>query len=510
MTSALLLRSTTSLLTALLPLRALGLDCAGLPPADFTVCETLQNGSSATEIHGGTFNGVGFVMSAWESWLHWDLPKPMAQGSVEWTVDGLTQDTWQGDNVFLLQMYDKGGHWGADYGLELRSYGPVADASYLGKLKLKVWAPGKGTYENLVPNPGWDGSPHTFRLEFDPAHIRLWMDGGLIYDYDMTGWSWFANHVDLPCKEWVAGYSGPLNVTIHDLTMLMNETLVIPPAPAATCPAGLTALPLVADTTAASYAPDTVWTDVADLAVDGPGGEVSFLTFDAGAAAGVVTQATLLLHTRTSASAGGTGASVRATASGWTEETLTWSNHPAYGDAEVGSTGPVEQGTDVAVVLSGGVTAGALVSFALVGGDNGTHFSSAEDTDGVAPTLCAAWAPEPPPPEDLGPPPPPEDLGPPPPPEDVSGPVEEDTAVIPPTGDVVAPVEDAAPPPAEDATATDSGPVGVGGLPDSSGTKVPHAEVLSSTGCATSNGTPMPALTFALMLLLIRLRVRRR
>ncbi|MCK6530280.1 DNRLRE domain-containing protein [Myxococcota bacterium] len=390
-----------SLLLAPLPwggVARAAVDCGSLPAADVTICEDLASGSSA-EVHGGTFTGSGFGVSDWGSWLHWDLPVAVDSGYAEWTVEGIGYDTWAGDNVIMLQLYDTGGHWGSTYGLEFRGYGPEGDVTYVGKLKLKAWSPG-GHDEVLISDPGWDGSPHRFRVEFGDVG-RLFRDGALLAEFGMAGWGWSAWNLDLPSQEWTGlgagGYSGPMGVEVRDLVFVGwdgeggggDDDVADDDATGD----GWVELGVVDDVTTAVFSPGTVSPEVEDLAAstDGVGSleEVAYLKFDATSVPGTVTRATLRIHARSIGSAEGDGATVYAVADdSWSEETLVWNQRPPTSGGALGSTGHTEPSVDYEVDVTAAVQAGQLVSLALTGGANGSHFSSKEDAGGAfAPRL---------------------------------------------------------------------------------------------------------------------------
>jgi hypothetical protein len=376
------------------PATADALDCNSLPPADFTICEDLASGSSGTAL-GGQFDGLGYVVSEWGAHLHWDLPAPIASGSASWTVDNLFWETWIGDNCLMFQLYDTGGHWGSTYGVEFRGYGP--DSSYQGKLKLKFWGP-TGFDECLVPDPGWDGSPHTFTVEWG-EYARLYRDGVMLCDMAMGGQPWEFWQIDMPSQEWVYGYTGPIGARLRDLVVLgYGEQEPVPDELPSTVNAYDADLAVVADTAVASYLPSSVFPDEDDLACEGAEPlEAAYLRFDLSALPpAAITTATLRLTAGSSDSSAGDGATAYPVADDtWDEATLTYAARPPWG-AALSSSGPNAAGAastiDVTAAVQAAVDGGdSLVSFVLIGGDNGTHWDSKEAPGPTGPRLLLTW-----------------------------------------------------------------------------------------------------------------------
>jgi hypothetical protein len=393
----------------LLPRAAFAVDCSGLPAADLTICEDLHATSSASQVYGGQFTGSGWQLSGWGDHLHWNFSSPIGSGSATWTVDGLGWDTWIGDNCLMFQLYDTGGHWGSTYGVEFRGYGPES-GGYQGNLKLKFWSPVSFDECLVVAPGGWDGSPHTFVVEWG-EYARLYRDGVLLCDMYMAGANWEFWQMDMPSQEWVYGYTGPIGATLHDLTVLGWQE-VLPGGPADETPddvdqpqigVGEGEFPAVADTTVASYLPASIFPDDEDLATESEGDgspfEVGLVRFDLSAVDGPIASAVLQLHAADYPQAAGAGASVHAVPDdGWDGDTVTWDTRPAWDAGSLGSTGTTSQSGDYAVDVSAHVAAAVaagdlLISFALLGGEDGSHFDTVEVAGDSGPRLVLSWTP---------------------------------------------------------------------------------------------------------------------
>jgi hypothetical protein len=149
-------------------------------------------------------------------------------------------------------------------------------------------------------------------------------------------------------------------------------------------------LPVAEDVSSGPSFPSTVFPDLTDLAVEA-GDVQAFLKFVVPPIAGKITQAKLLLHTRTESFSAGDGAEVHAlTSNDWSESTLTWNTRPALAASSLGRIGPAAADQAVSLDLGGAISGPGTYGFALVSpptDTNGTHFFSKEGSPSSGPSL---------------------------------------------------------------------------------------------------------------------------
>ncbi len=135
----------------------------------------------------------------------------------------------------------------------------------------------------------------------------------------------------------------------------------------------------------------SVYPDVNDLAV-GAGDSEFYVKFRVGPLAGRVTRAELVLHSATSSSAVGTGASVfTASSSAWSETTLAWNARPRGAGPRIGRIDGVEVDQTYTVALpASAVTGEGTWAFAVLPeatDTNSAHFDSKEVSAARGPVL---------------------------------------------------------------------------------------------------------------------------
>ena len=154
-------------------------------------------------------------------------------------------------------------------------------------------------------------------------------------------------------------------------------------------------VPVAQDVTTGPMWPNSVFPDVADLAVEAADNE-AYLQFEVPPIDGKVTSVRLFMHTGTDASSEGDGGEVHVvTDNGWSEATMTWDTHPAYEAPSLGRIGPAAADVQVSLELGAVVgSAGGTYGFAVVSpptDGNGTHFFSKEGSPANAPSLRVSY-----------------------------------------------------------------------------------------------------------------------
>jgi MYXO-CTERM domain-containing protein len=363
-----------------------------LPAAaqEVSIHESLASTSSATTVYGGTFTGAGWRVDDSNSRLYWDFGTQVESGDVSVTVDDISWDNLCCANNHIIELFSWGGHSDDNRAINLRLYGEGDGDPYdeWGDIKLVVWDRATDLFaEQRYYGLDWDGLPHTWRITWDLTDCVLYRDGVELIRLDVTGIDLRMGTLWLPLNVWGGDYSAPIGTLYSDLSLDGWE-------PGAELDTGVpddgdaTTVPVEDDVTAASWAPDVVFTDEDDLIVELDGSSpvaVSYLLFDTSAFSGTVTSATLELQARSTDEATGDGGTVYAVSdTSWSEDSLTWSSRPALG-AEIGTFPGVSPEDAVTIDVTTATTAGGKVAFALVsGGSDSAHFSSKEDRGGAA------------------------------------------------------------------------------------------------------------------------------
>ncbi|MCC6902598.1 MAG: DNRLRE domain-containing protein [Polyangiaceae bacterium] len=153
-------------------------------------------------------------------------------------------------------------------------------------------------------------------------------------------------------------------------------------------------VPVLEDVTVGPSYPTTVFPDVGDLAVEAADNQ-AYLKFVVPASVGKVTQARLVMHTRTEASSNGSGGEVYPVANHqWSESTLTWNARPTPGATSLGRIGPAAIDESVSLDLGSAISGPGTYSFAVVSpatDTNGTHFFSKEGSATAGPRLLLTY-----------------------------------------------------------------------------------------------------------------------
>lgn len=161
---------------------------------------------------GGSFGADGWTVTGKADRIYWALPR-LVEGSVEFTMSGVTLDNLPLNDHEVFAMYE-GGHgiehpigYSPDYRTNayksmIRIYG-VAEADRIGEQKL-MWglcpmgAPGyydaecpcadpPGFFEEPFGGDGsWDGSPQTLRVEWADGVSRYLRNGALVLEIDWS------------------------------------------------------------------------------------------------------------------------------------------------------------------------------------------------------------------------------------------------------------------------------------------------------------------------------------
>ncbi|MCA9707367.1 MAG: hypothetical protein KDK70_16050 [Myxococcales bacterium] len=174
----------------------------------FSMSDPLVDGTMGTAV-GGSFGPEGWTITDRTDRLYWSLPR-LVEGSIEFTVTGLTIDLMPLNDHEIFAMYEGG--WGIehpiaynpefrvnDYKSMIRIYGQ-AEVDRVGQVKL-MWglcpqgAPGYGIdtcacasffEEPFGGDPAWDGTPQRLRVEWDALGSRLLRNGALVLDIDAS------------------------------------------------------------------------------------------------------------------------------------------------------------------------------------------------------------------------------------------------------------------------------------------------------------------------------------
>lgn len=340
---------------------------------DIAIHESLHSGSSATDIHGGTFTGSGWRLDDSNSRMMWDFGTQVNRGSVSVVLDGVTFDNLTGDNNHIIELFDSGGHFSSNRAINVRVYGSSNPAEH-GDIKLKVWDEVNGA-EARGGIQAWDGKPHTFTVTWDESTAVLYRDGVVLVSLDVSGIDLSVGTFWLPLNDWHSGYSAPIGSSYSDLWLDAWE------------PGGADEPPVVdgeipiEDVGVVEGLGGSVYDDEDDLPIEGSS-ERSYVMFDLSHLSGRVISATLTLTAQDDSSAAGDGGTVYAVSdTSWEEETLAWSARPALGSA-LDSFGAVSEGQQIALDVTAGTSVGGRVAFAIASdGTNGAHFCSKE-TDG--------------------------------------------------------------------------------------------------------------------------------
>lgn len=411
---------------------------AASPALAFRLEDPLRGGTLGNAV-GGAFGPDGWTVTGRADRIWYAVPR-LVEGSIEFTLGGVTLDNLLAADNELFAMYE-GGHGieePIDYNPEfrnnhykcmLRIYGQ-AEPGRPGLQKL-IWrmcpsgAPGHGECgcgsfleEPFGGDPNWDGTPQRIRIEWGGGHTRLLRNGVVVVsiDWSDTGLSFGPSelHFSLGTSrpDAVGTAAMPIGAVFSDLVVEGVEgppaTCDGPPPPDAGPPPpdmGAPAPPPgelrpTDDCTVTVAAPDTPDPRGPNLSASSHAEpeEVAYLRFEA---PGPARRAVLRLHARDVREASGDGVAVHRVAdTGWSEQTLTFSTRPPWDPASLGHTGRTRPDAWYEVDVTPAVRGGP-VAFALVGGADGSHFSSRDEGGEVAPRLLYEPA-EAAPPRDAG------------------------------------------------------------------------------------------------------------
>ena len=345
---------------------------------DVSFRDSLASGTTATTVHGGTFTGAGWRVDDANSRLFWDIGTQVHRGTVSFTTDDITLANLTGDNNEFIQMFDQGDKWSCTRAVTMRVYGDITGDSW-GDIKLKTWDNASGLYSEArggVQN--WDGGPHTWTITWDSTTATLDRDGVEIVALDVTGQDLRIGTIWLPLNTWDYGYSHPIGSIYSNLDFNGwepgdggdEDPGDIEPADGGRPP--------IEDVGALASLGDAVYDADTDLPVDGTS-ELSYLMFDLSDISGTVTSATLNLHAQSDSHADGDGGGLyQVTDTSWSEDSLTWNNRPGLG-SQIAGFGAVAPSDTLSFDVTGFVTAGGRVAFAVAnGGSNTVHFWSKE------------------------------------------------------------------------------------------------------------------------------------
>lgn len=181
----------------------------GAPSEPFAMSDSLREGGTTGTAVGGAFGPEGWTVTGNADRIYWALPR-LVEGSVEFTVTGITVDNLPLNDHEIFAMYD-GGYAiehpigydpefrNNDFKSMIRIYGQ-AEGDRVGQQKL-MWglcpggAPGYGDgtcscgssfFDEPFRGDGvWDGSPQRLRVEWVDGVTRL-----LRNDAEVTAIEW--------------------------------------------------------------------------------------------------------------------------------------------------------------------------------------------------------------------------------------------------------------------------------------------------------------------------------
>ncbi len=405
-----------------------GLSLLGARANAFELQDTLRGGTRGNAV-GGHFEGDGWHTDDRRDVIWFPLPR-LVEGAIEFTVTGIRTETLVLTDHEIFALYEAG-HGIAEpirYGPEFRGnhykclmrvYGQP-EAARVGAQKL-MWgmcpsgAPGYGDCgcasffeEPVGGDPTWNGEPSRVRVEWGGGLTRLlrngveavqvnWADSGLVF-----GPSELHFTLGSPRAAAVDDAGLPVGVVFSDLSItgVEGELAVCPGGVPGDAGAGPVPVPgegllPTDDATVDAATPGGPLADPTDLAVESAGGapaQIAYLRFDV---PHPVRRAVLHLTARAEASAEGDGASVHAVDdTDWDEATVSFATRPIEDAESLGETGATAPDGTYAIDVTAATHAGP-VAFALLGGENGSHFSSKEDAGGArAPRLEVEYAPD--------------------------------------------------------------------------------------------------------------------
>ncbi len=411
------MRRLSSLLAIALTLLAPALASA----QPFHLADGLR-GSTSGDASGGTFGADGWTVTGPSDRIWYALPR-LVSGSIEFTLAHVTTSNLPLADHEIFAMYEDGygigepiaylpAFRGNHYKMLLRIYGDV-EPGRVGAMKM-MWgmcpsgAPGydgcgcTSFFEEPFANPGpWTGDPVRIRVEWGGGQARLLRDGAEVVavDWSSSGLEFGPSdlHMMIGSPRNDGGLAAmPIGATFSDLVVDGTQGAL------AMCPGGIDAgMPMdagtcssagaaIADSTAAIWEPGP-FPDPSDLNVEGDASgptALAYLRFPA--ATGVVTHATLTMHTSSSGSAaGGSGQVCAVTGASWDESTLTWTNRPAVSATCSGGAHTVAANETVSWDVTSLVAAGGPIDLAIVSANpDGAHYLSRESGGcSLGPTL---------------------------------------------------------------------------------------------------------------------------
>lgn len=174
----------------------------------FSLVDPLVDGTVGTAL-GGSFGASGWTVTANADRIYWALPT-LAEGSVEFTVSGITLDNLPLNDHEIFGLYEGGLgiehpiNYNPEYRVNhyksmIRIYGQ-AEGDRVGQQKI-MWgmcpdgAPGyadgctcaNSFFEEPYGGDGtWDGSPQRLRVEWGGGFTRYLRNGGVVLEIDWS------------------------------------------------------------------------------------------------------------------------------------------------------------------------------------------------------------------------------------------------------------------------------------------------------------------------------------
>ncbi len=402
--------------------------CLVPPAAAYHFEDTLRGTTQGNQL-GGSLGSDGWTVTAVNDRIWYSMPT-LVQGSIEFTLAGVSNDKFQAADHEMFTLYEGG--YGIsepiDYGhlkplfyrVMWRLRGEVAGVdgetvTHQGEQKF-IWimcpdgAPGYavnyGTqfcscsqWLDQGPSGGdmtWTGVPERIRFEWDGNSARYLRNGVVVDTIDWTG-TGLAFTPSEPHFCLGSPRSGAVSYAVTVVGAVYSDLVVDGvEGPQQLCPgtvvpdagtppdagsSGGTRFDVLQDVTGASWE-SGVYSVVSDLNAESPsgGGQGSVVYLRFPPVGGTATNAILRLHTLTIAGAGGgSGVVCRVDDDTWNENTLTWANRPAISSTCAGTSTTVAADTEVIFNVTTLMPASGDVNLAITTTDaDAVHYYSKE------------------------------------------------------------------------------------------------------------------------------------
>jgi hypothetical protein len=378
---------------------------------------------------GGSFSVNGWTTSGVEDAIWYEIPDALPTGRIEYTVTGISiAGTLLGADHDILAMYQAPTGQGepVDYNPYFRNNDFKAFTRIFGqqepgragamKLELAFCPRGEPWHHDFAceaacdgsslayangqdKDVGWDGAAaYRMVLEWGNNQMNFYRDGTLLGGVDYPG-----EYAPQPLRVRVGSPRHGVSDVAFMPSGLTFKDVLVTGTPGTMTPVCGTTLPdagpptggagsaeagpsssthaVLADVTAATWEPTTVYSDVNDLNVEGDGANPTALVYlRFPATTGAITNARLRVRASADGSAaGGSGIICAVDDDTWDENTMTWATRPAVSTSCAGTLMSVDPDTELEWDVTALVASGKIVNLAIVSTDtNGAHFLSKE------------------------------------------------------------------------------------------------------------------------------------